>query len=167
VPPVEPGRLRALTTWRDFEAARPDLARAGAALLHQHGVGLAYLATTAADGSPRVHPICPLLIDGHLCAFIIPSPKQRDLQRDGRYALHSFPTDDNEDAFYVAGTAAIVTDPDRRAAAAAQFVREREQHGVAAPATDDLLVEFGIARCLLTTSSGHGDPQPDKTSWQG
>lgn len=38
-------------------------------------------------------------------AFIIPSPKQRDLHRDGRYAMHSYPREDDEDAFFVAGRA--------------------------------------------------------------
>ncbi|HEY3036359.1 MAG TPA: hypothetical protein VGJ54_17095 [Streptosporangiaceae bacterium] len=44
-----------------------------------------------------------------LCAFIVPSPKQRDLHRDGRYAMHSFPLDDNEDAFYLSGVASYVS----------------------------------------------------------
>ena len=51
--------------------------------------------------------MCPLLHEAGLFAFIIPSPKQRDLRRDGRYALHSFPCEDNEDAFSLA--------PERRA----------------------------------------------------
>ena len=36
----------------------------------------------------------------------VPGPKQADLHRDGRYALHSFPCEDNEDAFYCTGAPA-------------------------------------------------------------
>jgi hypothetical protein len=95
-----------MTTWSGFAAERPDLANGGRTLLYQFGVGLAFLGTTRADGGPRLHPVCPQIFDGGLYAFVIPSPKQRDLLRDGRVALHSFPCPDNEDAFYLTGHAA-------------------------------------------------------------
>ena len=85
--------------WSEFSADSPDLADAGRRLLYQYGVGLAFLATTRPDSSPRVHPMCPLLTDSDLFAFIVPSPKRHDLHRDGRYALHSFAAEANEDAF--------------------------------------------------------------------
>ena len=68
--------------------------------------------------------MCPLLDDNGMYAFIVPSPKQRDLRRDGRYALHSFPCDDNEDAFCATGTARLVDDPAVRADLSASL-RER------------------------------------------
>jgi hypothetical protein len=46
--------------------------------------------------------------------FIVPSLKQQDLRRDGRYAVHSFPTRDNEDAFCVTGVASVVSDANLR-----------------------------------------------------
>ena len=92
-------------TWGEFERAEPGLAEAGRALLYQFGVGFAFLATVGRDGGPRMHPMCPLIHDGGLYAFIVPGPKQADLHRDGRYALHSFPCEDNEDAFYCTGRA--------------------------------------------------------------
>src|SRR5207302_7032178 len=91
--------------WGDFRRLRPDLAEAGRRLLYQFGVGLGFLATVRADGGPRVHPICPLVLGERLLGFIVPSPKLADLARDGRYALHSFPCPDNEDAFYISGRA--------------------------------------------------------------
>src|SRR5579871_2026466 len=91
--------------WCEFASLRPDLAEPGRASLYLVGVGLAYMATTRRDGGPRVHPMCPLMTDDGLFAFIIPSPKQGDLRRDGRYALHSFPREDNEDAFSCTGMA--------------------------------------------------------------
>ena len=151
-------------TWGEFERAEPGLADAGRALLYQFGVGLAFLATVRRDGGPRVHPMCPLIHDGGLYAFIVPGPKQADLHRDGRYALHSFPCEDNEDAFYCTGRAQAVDDPATRRALAELFVAERSG-GVAAPASGDHLFSFGLQRCLLTRTTGHGDPSPQHTIW--
>src|SRR6516162_11684398 len=114
-----------MISWRDFQAQQPRLARQGAELLYNYGVGLAFLGTVRADGGPRLHPMCPLFTETGLYAFIVPSPKQRDLHRDGRYAMHSFPLDDNEDAFYLSGVASSVQDPQIRGRLAQQFRRAR------------------------------------------
>src|SRR5205823_3142279 len=100
----------AMATWGEFEAQAPELAETGRRLLYQFGVGLAFLATVRADGGPRVHPMCPVIHDTGLYAFIIPSPKREDLLRDGRYAMHSFPGEHVDDEFYVAGRATPVTE---------------------------------------------------------
>ena len=63
-------------------------------------------------------------------AFIVPGPKQADLHRDGRYALHSFPCADNEDAFYCTGQAEAEEDPGLRQVLAEIFVTERAGVGV-------------------------------------
>ncbi len=155
-----------MATWGELQQAVPEIATAGRALLYQHGVGLAYLATVGVDGSPRVHPMCPLFYQGSVFAFIIPSPKQRDLHRDGRYALHSYPRDDDEDAFFLAGRAEHVKHAAVRKALSDQFVAERAQFGVPAPAVDHDLFELDIGRCLLTKTSGHGDSEPQKLVWR-
>ena len=62
-----------MISWSDFKAQQPDLARQGADLLYHFGVGLAFLATVRADGGPRLHPMCPLLAETGLYAFIVPS----------------------------------------------------------------------------------------------
>lgn len=50
--------------------------------------GVANLGTLRADGSPRVHPVTPI-IGEQLFLFMEPtSPKGKDLQRDARYTLH-------------------------------------------------------------------------------
>jgi hypothetical protein len=154
-----------MATWRDLVDERPDLAEAGRALLYQHGVGLAFLATIRRDGRPRLHPMCPLLDDDGLFAFIIPSPKQADLRRDGLYSMHSFPCPDNEDAFYLTGRAQLVTEPKARAALGKQFVEERARFPVKPPADDDALFAFDIDTCLLTRTAGHGDPTPRHVVW--
>jgi len=109
--------------------------------------------------------MCPLLAGGGLFAFIIPSPKQHDLLRDGRYALHSFPSPENEDAFSVTGVAVAVDDAARRGALASQFVEERAAIGVDPPAAGDVLFELHVDGAMLTRTRGHGDPSPVHTVW--
>jgi hypothetical protein len=153
-----------VASWAEFEKDRPDLATAGRALLYQFGVGLGFLATVRRDGGPRVHPMCPVIHEGGMYAFIVPGPKQDDLHRDGRYALHSFPCEDNEDAFYCTGQASAEEDADLRQTLAGIFVAERAGVGVPAPAHH--LFRFSVDRCLLTRTTGHGDFVPQHTKWQ-
>ena len=153
-------------SWDEFQTEQPDLAAAGRGLFYQFGVGLGFLATVRRDGGPRVHPMCPILHGGGLFAFIVPGPKQADLRRDGRYALHSFPCPDNEDAFYCTGRAAAEDDLVIRQVLADIFVTERADAGVPAPAPDHLLFRFGIETCLLTRTTGHGDFAPEHRIWK-
>jgi pyridoxamine 5'-phosphate oxidase-like protein len=154
-----------VTSWGELARQRPELAEGGRHLLYQHGVGLAFLATIRPDGGPRLHPFCPLLTDQDMFGFIIPSPKQRDLRRDGRYAVHSFPTDDNEDAFSVTGRVEVVDDAAVRTTLGDQFVRERVEIGVPFPEDSHLLVRFDLEGALLTTTSGFGDDAPTHATW--
>jgi hypothetical protein len=155
-----------MKTWNEFADLRPDLAEPGRALLYQFGVGLGFLATTRPDGGPRLHPMCPILTERGAFAFIVPSPKQRDLRRDGRYALHSFPRPDNEDAFSCSGRVRLVDDERDRAELSSVFVAERAQLGVPLPARDDALFELLLDGCLLTRTTGHGDPEPVHRIWR-
>lgn len=153
-------------SWHEFSAGEPDLARAGADLLYHFGVGLAFLGTVRNDGGPRLHPVCPLLTDTGLYVFIVPSPKLRDLHRDGRYAMHSYPLEDNEDAFYLTGVASYVADPRVRDRLAGQFSDERSALGVPSPGNEQQLFEFGVQAAMLTRTTGHGDPEPRHTIWR-
>jgi Pyridoxamine 5'-phosphate oxidase len=155
-----------MATWRDLQDQRPDLAAAGRDLLYQFGVGLGFLATVRPDGGPRVHPICPILHEQRLLAFIVPSPKLEDIRRDGRYSLHCFPPADDEDAFYVTGQARVLDDPGLRAVVARQFVDERTVVEVPPPDDAHALVELDVDTVLLTRTTGHGDPAPDHTVWK-
>ena len=107
-----------MVTWKEFAAAQPELADVGRSLLFQFKVGLAFLATVRKDGAPRLHPVCPVLSDDRLFVLIIPtSPKRHDLQRDGRYALQTFPQPKpGSDEFSIAGKAVGVDDAAVRAA---------------------------------------------------
>jgi hypothetical protein len=100
-----------MASWSEFATAEPRLASAIRALLLQYGPGMGYLATVRADGGPRVHPVSPVITDEGLFCFVVDSAKRRDLERDGRYALHSYPPEDSDDEAYVTGRAQPVRDP--------------------------------------------------------
>jgi hypothetical protein len=155
-----------MLSWGEFERAEPELAEAGQGLIYQFGgVGLAFLSTVRRDGGPRVHPMCPLIFEGRLLAFLIPSPKSNDLLRDARYALHCFPPADNEDAFYVTGRARLCEEKALRKAADERFWDERPS-GQRDPDFDEQrLFEFLIETALLTRTTGHGDWEPKHTIW--
>jgi hypothetical protein len=154
-----------MTTWNDFSAAQPDMAQQGRELLYDVGVGLGFLATSRPDGGPRVHPVCPLISDDGLFVFVVPSPKQRDLHRDGRYALHTIPLERNEDAFYLTGTAHHVEDEQLRRRLCQQFADERATLSIEAPVPEQHLFELRIDSAMLTRTAGHGDPDPKHTVW--
>ncbi|GAA2368628.1 pyridoxamine 5'-phosphate oxidase [Dactylosporangium salmoneum] len=99
-----------MASWADFAEAEPDLAAAIHKLVCQYGPGLAYLATVRPDGGPRIHPVSPVITSAGLFCFVVPSPKRHDLDRDGRYCLHSFPPEDTDDEAYLSGRATPVSD---------------------------------------------------------
>ncbi|MFG2056430.1 pyridoxamine 5'-phosphate oxidase family protein [Micromonospora sp. NPDC048930] len=145
-----------MASWSEFAADEPRLADEIRLLMQQYGPGFGYLATVRADGGPRVHPVSPVITDDGLYCFVIDSPKRRDLERDGRYALHSFPPEESDDEAYLAGRARPVTDP-------ATLARVAEL-GRAAPQIDWRLFEFTIDVAMLTrrdqaAQPGAGRPQ--------
>jgi hypothetical protein len=99
-----------MASWSDFVAAEPSLAAGIRALLQQYGPGLAYLATVRADGAPRIHPVSPVITDEGIYCFVVSSPKRHDLDRDGRYALHSYPPEETDDEAFLTGRAVPVRD---------------------------------------------------------
>src|SRR5687767_6273458 len=97
-----------MATWSEFEAAEPEMAAIGRGLLEQHQ--LAYLATVRADGSPRLHPVSPQIIEGQLfVATPRSSPKAQDQIRDGRYVMHMLPGQDDAE-FRLRGRARLLTE---------------------------------------------------------
>jgi hypothetical protein len=153
-------------TWIEFARARPDLAEAGRELFYKFGVGLGYLATVRKDGAPRLHPVCPLIVEGGLYMLVIPSRKRDDLRRDGRCALHSFPTTSNEDAFALTGRASIRDDAALRQTIDAVFLAERDMRERPPGFDEQDLFELHIDTCLLTRTKGHGDWEPRHTFWK-
>ena len=152
-----------MATWSEFEQSSPEMAAAGRKLLYQFGVPLGYLATVRPDGGPRVHPICPVQAEGALYALIIPSPKRRDLLRDGRYALHTFPAVDRDDEFYVTGYATHRDDAALAARVRAAFIATGG-HSTG----DEMLFTLDIAHALLATYKKRGEADafpPRYTKW--
>jgi hypothetical protein len=145
-----------MATWAEFAEQAPELAAFGAERL---AARVAYLATTRADGSPRVHPVTPILGHGRLFLFMEPtSPKGHDLRRDGRYALHSLITDQDGTGgeFIVRGVAAMVDDTAVRAlAASAAGYTPRDRY---------VLFEFGVDGAMSTVYEGEDD-SPTRRRW--
>jgi hypothetical protein len=144
------------TSWDDFSSASPVLASDVRALFEQYGQGFGYLATVRVDGGPRVHPVAPVIADGGLFCFLIPSPKRRDLDRDGRYALHSYPGDESPDEAYLAGRA-------RQVIEIARLERLADLHR-ATPAIDWRLYELDIGVAMVTHRAAQLD-RADHRVW--
>jgi len=111
-----------MADWATFAAAEPEMAEKGRALLYQRGDGEGFLATVAANGTPRIHPLNVGVVDGRLLVFVQDrSAKARDLAANPHYALHAHQDAARPDEFLVRGTARLVTDPAVRDAAAGQW----------------------------------------------
>ena len=139
-----------MATWKTFSAATPELATFGAQRLANES-GVAYLATVRADGSPRVHPVTPIVSENSLFLFMEgTSPKSNDLRRDGRYALHCAVEDMDGGAgeFVVSGKAVLVNDEQIRAQAI--------QAAGYAPKERYILFELMIEASSSTVYSEHG-----------
>jgi hypothetical protein len=153
-----------MARWGEFAAAAPELAEAGRRLLYPSRIGLGYLATVRKDGGPRVHPVCPVIVDGGLYALIGSSLKQADLVRDGRYALHSFAARDVDDEFYLTGRARRIEDQAVEARVRAAYSATGAQSS-----NDEALFEFDIERAMLATYKKRGSPDnwpPRYTKWR-
>ena len=101
-------------SWRYLEEHEPELAAFGMERLNGR---VAYLATVRKNGAPRLHPLTPIIGQGHLFVFMEPtSPKGHDLQRDGRYAMHCAVSDSSGTSgeFVITGRAQLVDDPEVR-----------------------------------------------------
>ena len=108
-----------MATWSEFAEAAPAMAALGADRFQTAEV--AYLGTVRRDGSPRVHPVTPIIGGGQLFLFMeASSPKGHDLRRDDRYTLHSLVTDQDGGGgeFLVRGRTSPTDDPAVRAMAA-------------------------------------------------
>lgn len=120
-----------MASWMEFELHAPDLAAVAAKLwpgITELATGkrlsatpffsIAYLATTRLDGSPRLHPICPIIAAGNLYGAIPrSSPKGDDLRRDPRCVIHAQPGPE-DDELCIRANAIEVNEPGARAGVA-------------------------------------------------
>lgn len=150
-----------MVSWSEFARQAPEIAEAGRKLIHQHGIGLAFLATVRKDGAPRMHPVCPTVFEGGLYALIGPSHKRHDLIRDGRFALHSFPCPDVDDEFLVMGRARKIDD----AALSARVLADLKSKGMSST-ENEFLFEFQMDRVMHAAyPGGHGTWPPKYAVW--
>lgn len=144
-----------MASWAEFTQQAPELAAFGA---ERFASGVAYLGTVRADGSPRVHPVTPILGE-QLFLFMEPtSPKGKDLQHDARYTLHCSVEDSSggHGEFYVQGQARLTTDPALRAQAI--------QAASYDPAERYILFVLDIAFAFMNTYvNGNATPRRWKT----
>src|SRR3990170_7896070 len=136
-----------MATWGEFADAAPGLAERGARRL---GVGVAYIATTAKDGSPRLHPFTPLIGGGRLLAFIAKhTVKYRNLLCDPRCAIHAMLGEDDEE-FMIIGSAVVADDWATRMQAAI------EARKINMTSRNDVAFEFMIQRVHWAVWQGLG-----------
>ncbi len=98
--------------WSQMQGAQPGLTALGRRRLLDPGVVL--VATIRADGTPRVSPVEPFVLDGILwLSMMWHSKKAADLLRDPRVLVHSVVTgrDGGEGEFKIRGTAGPEQDP--------------------------------------------------------
>ena len=146
-----------MASWAEFEAANPDLAVAGRRLLYRTETGEALLATVRGDDPPRIHPVWVGIAGGRLYAFILKSAKRTDLERDGRYALHTHIDAASPSEFSIRGRAHLVDGPDARAAVAADWYFQ----------VDDTyeLFDFDIEAAILGVRDDADEWPPRYQSW--
>lgn len=142
-------------SWKDLEESNPALAQFGA---ERFSTEIAYLATIRKDGSPRVHPVTPIVGEGRLFLFMEPtSPKGYDLQRSKRFALHCAVSDTSggNGEFLVSGEGFPIDDPETRALAVRLATYD--------PADRYVLFELKIDSAAATT---YEDGQPRRVVWK-
>ena len=104
-----------MARWSEIEEEAPELIETARRFLDANGHKT--LATLRRDGSPRISGTEIVFADGDVWLGSMPNAvKAKDLQRDGRFALHSAsppPADWQGDAKF-AGVVEEVTDPEMR-----------------------------------------------------
>lgn len=139
-----------MANWARFEDAEPSMAKDGRRLLYRQGEGAALLSTVREGASPRIHPINVGIVGDGLYAFVLDSAKRRDLEQDGRFALHAHQDPAAPSEFMLRGRAQVVESVSVRAAVAADwYFSVDDSYG---------LFEFSIESAL------HGS-RPNAASW--
>jgi hypothetical protein len=144
-----------VATWQEFADAAPDLAERGAKRL---GFGVAYIGTTASDGSARVSPFTPLIEGGRLLALIgTHTNKYGNLIRDPRCAVHAWLGESDEEFMIIARS--VVSDDwatRLQAAVAAKRINMTSKN--------DAAFEFMIERVHWAMWDGLGTPNISRRS---
>jgi Pyridoxamine 5'-phosphate oxidase len=171
-----------VATWSEFESAAPRMAAVAWTLwpgiTAQHRgepkpagapwFPVAFLATIRPDGSPRLHPFCPVLAAGRLFAAIpASSPKGDDLRRDPRCAIHALPGPDDDELSIRARAIEAGNDPGVRAAAIAA-VMPSGVGGMIETVRADPIFEFDVIRVDVARWLDIGQPgtRAERQTWK-
>jgi len=145
-----------MAMWAEFEAAAPEMAAAGRAQLEKYQ--LAYIATVRSDGGPRLHPVSPFIIDGHLLVSTPPSsPKGGDQLRDPRVVIHMLPGDRDDECMIRARARLVPPGPLKtKACEYAHYVRQ-----------EDYLFDYDIESVMTAYWESVGQPgtYPVRRAW--
>jgi hypothetical protein len=148
-----------MATWAEMTADSPSVAKLGQLLLVKAGRG--FLATTRADGGPRVQAVCPVLRGGRLYIGLIRStPKCKDLQRDPRFALHA-PLGEGDTEFWLTGVARPLA-PDR----ATELLAPEPKWQLVAGGNALFHLDIRTAYGTIFRPGPHNDPVPDRRSFR-
>ena len=148
-----------MVTWAEFAAGAPEIAAEGRRLIYARGDGEALLATVRGSEPPRIHPINVAIIGERLYAFVIAaSPKRRDLEEDGRFAIHTHQDPTVPSEVMVRGRARLIGEgPDRSRIAEAWAFEVDERY---------TLFEFSIESALLGARTSADEWPPRYTAWR-
>ena len=147
-------------SWAALAASEPELADAGRRLLAgADGVPIAFLATSSADGRPRISPVCPIFWDNELYLSVgAHTPKVRDLLANGGYALHAFLRERDEE-FQVSGQAVHITEQNER-----RQVHQAIQFPVFN--ADDPIFRLELRRCLWSRWDAASERPSQRRVWR-
>ena len=142
----------------EFQQVAPEISGAFERLLAREEV--AFLATVSSAGKPRLHPFVPKVVNGLLLAFIMDdSPKLRDLEVNGHFALHTLPGEEDEECYLNGIAVRAEADLFEAAAHAMGFATGVDEHHI--------LFEFRIERALWTRwlDFGTANHRPQRQAW--
>jgi hypothetical protein len=152
--------MTAMGSWSDLERQAPALAAAGRRLLKVDAMPIAFAATVARGGAPRLAPVCPIFADGQVYLSVgAHTPKADDLARDGRFALHAFLGSADEE-FPLSGRASEVVEPGRREA-----VHRTIKFGAYRGADPIFLLAFERGFHARWENVGRPDTRAIRTAW--
>lgn len=151
-----------MASFSGFERAAPELAAAARRLMiGDDGVAIAFLATASAAGTPHLSPVCPIFCGDHLyLSASARTPKVRDLRAGGRFVLHAF-LGEHDEELQLAGCAEEVDDEGERAAV---------HDAIPFPSfeLDDPIYRLAITRALRVywEQAGRPDTRPVRARWR-
>ena len=103
------------SNWESFQAQAPQIAAIGRQLLHNPNQGeVGLLATVTPTGLARIAPVCPIFSSPGIYLLVgRHTPKLKDLNANGHYALHAMVGADDLE-FQVSGPALAIVDVETR-----------------------------------------------------